>query len=435
MVSLRWKNYSACLAPLLARVSCLPSRRSLLPMLPLNPYLQMSGICIQSLFSLIESCILTRNFLCLSLVIPWRKNIVKITCKQQDLSRGLLAVSHAVSSRSTLPILSNILLTTDHGRLKLSATNLEIGINCWVDAQIEEEGTTTVPAKLLTDFVSSLPQTPVEIALIEDTNTLNVKSLGSNANIKGLDASEFPLIPIAEVAFAAADDDSRPVLTGVLVQVGGEKITFAAADAFRLAVRVAALPGDDHPRGDILIPARTLTELARILPSEGFVEMIVTPNRSQVLFHTQNLDLVSRLIDGTFPNFRQIIPKEHSTRAVVETKQFAEAIKRAALFARDSSNITRVKINPGENDGLEPGSITVEATAEDLGDNTSTINAAVDGAELQIIFNVKYLADVLTVIGTPEVALEANATTKPGVIRPVGADDYTYVIMPMHINR
>jgi DNA polymerase-3 subunit beta len=391
---------------------------------------------------------------CVALVVPWRKNIVKIICKQQDLSRGLSAVSHAVSSRSTLPILSNILLTTDHGRLKLSATNLEIGINCWVDAQIEEEGTTTVPAKLLTDLVSSLPQAPVEMALVEDTNTLNVKSLGSTANIKGMDASEFPLIPnaedgeppvvleamllkeiIAEVAFAAADDDSRPVLTGVLVQVGGEKITLAAADAFRLAVRVAALPGDDHPRGDILIPARTLTELARILPSEGMVEMIVTPNRSQVLFHTQNLDLVSRLIDGTFPNFRQIIPKEHSTRAVVETKQFAEAIKRAALFARDSSNITRIKINAGENDGLEPGSITVEATAEDLGDNTSTINAAVDGPELQIIFNVKYLADVLTVVGTPEVALEANAATKPGVIKPVGADDYTYVIMPMHINR
>jgi DNA polymerase III subunit beta len=392
--------------------------------------------------------------LCIALVVPWRKNIVKIICKQQDLSRGLSAVSHAVSSRSTLPILSNILLTTDHGRLKLSATNLEIGINCWVDAQIEEEGTTTVPAKLLTDLVSSLPQDQVEMALVEDTNTLNVKSLSSTANIKGMDASEFPLIPnaedgeppvvldatllkemISEVAFAAADDDSRPVLTGVLVQVGGEKITFAAADAFRLAVRVSALPGDDHPRGDILIPARTLTELARILPSEGMVEMIVTPNRSQVLFHTQNLDLVSRLIDGTFPNFRQIIPKEHSTRAVVETKQFAEAIKRAALFARDSSNITRIKINAGENDGLEPGSITVEATAEDLGDNTSTINAAVDGPELQIIFNVKYLADVLTVVGTPEVALEANAATKPGVVKPVGADDYTYVIMPMHINR
>lgn len=379
---------------------------------------------------------------------------MKITCKQQDLSRGLSAVSHAVSNRSTLPILSNILLATDNGRLKLSATNLEIGINCWVDAQIHEDGATTVPARLLTDLVNSLPQAPVDISVPEDSNILNVKSAGSSANIKGMDASEFPLIPsaeggeppvrfdasqlkeiIEEVAFAAADDDSRPVFTGVLIQVSEEKITFAAADAFRLAVRVAPLPGDDHPRGDILVPARTLTELARILPSEGQVEMIVTPNRSQVLFHTPQLDLVSRLIEGTFPNYRQIIPKEHTTRAVVETKQFAEAAKRAALFARDSSNITRVKINPGANDGLEPGSLTVEATAEDLGDNVSTVNAAVDGPELQIIFNVKYLADVLAVIGTPEVALEANAPTKPGVIKPVGSNDYTYVIMPMHINR
>ena len=379
---------------------------------------------------------------------------MKITCKQQDLSRGLSAVSHAVSNRSTLPILSNILLATDNGRLKLSATNLEIGINCWVDAQIHEDGATTVPARLLTDLVNSLPQAPVDISVPEDSNILNVKSAGSSANIKGMDASEFPLIPsaeggeppvrfdasqlkeiIEEVAFAAADDDSRPVFTGVLIQVSEEKITFAAADAFRLAVRVAPLPGDDHPRGDILVPARTLTELARILPSEGQVEMIVTPNRSQVLFHTPQLDLVSRLIEGTFPNYRQIIPKEHTTRAVVETKQFAEAAKRAALFARDSSNITRVKINPGANDGLEPGSLTVEATAEDLGDNVSTVNAAVDGPELQIIFNVKYLADVLAVIGTPEVALEANAPTKPGVIKPVGSNDYTYVIMAMHINR
>ena len=379
---------------------------------------------------------------------------MKITCKQQDLSRGLSAVSHAVSSRSTLPILANILLATDHGRLKLSATNLEIGINCWVDAQIHEEGTTTVPARLLAEFVSSLPQAPVDISVPEDSNILNIKSLGSNANIKGMDASEFPLIPsaeggeppvmldavllkemIAEVAFAAADEDSRPVFTGVLVQVGDEKITFAAADSFRLAVRVAPLPGDNHPRGDILIPARTLTELARILPAEGPVEMIVTPNRSQVLFHTQSLDLVSRLIDGTFPNFRQIIPKEHTTQARVETREFAEAVKRAALFARDSSNITRVKINPGENDGLEPGSLTVEATAEDLGDNTSTVNAVIKGPELQIIFNVKYLSEVLAVIGSQEVLLELNGPTKPGVIMPAGENDYTYVIMPMHINR
>ena len=379
---------------------------------------------------------------------------MKITCKQQDLSRGLSAVSHAVSNRSTLPILSNILLATDQGRLKLSATNLEIGINCWVDAQIQEEGSTTVPAKLLTDLVSRLPQAPVDLSVSDGSNTLNVKGQGSNANIKGMDASEFPLIPsaeggeppvmldaellkelIAEVAFAAAEDDTRPVLTGVLVQVQDEQITFAAADAFRLAVRVAPLPGDDHPRGDILIPARTLTELARILPSEGQVEMIVTPNRSQVLFHTPQLDLVSRLIEGTFPNFRQIIPKEHSTRAVFETKLFAEAAKRAELFARDSSNITRIKINPGGSENLERGAVTVEATAEDLGDNVSELDSTVDGPEMQIIFNVKYLSEVLAVIDSEEVMLQVNAPTKPGVIRPVAEHDYTYVIMPMHINR
>jgi DNA polymerase III subunit beta len=379
---------------------------------------------------------------------------VKITCKQQDLSRGLGIVGHAVSNRSTLPILANILLATDNDRLKLSATNLEIGINCWVDCQIHEEGSTTIPANLFTDFVNSLSQTTVDITAPEDSNKMNIKGEDSSANIKGMDASEFPMIPsgdggeppvileaamlkemIAEVAIAASDDDSRPVFTGVLVQVGNEQVTFAAADAFRLAVRTAPLPGDDTTHGDILIPARTLRELARILPSEGAVQMIVTPNRSQVLFHTEQIDLVSRLIDGNFPNYRQIIPKEHTTRAVVDTKTFAARVKSAALFARDSSNITRVKINGGDGSGLEPGVVTIEATAEDLGDNVGVLNAAVDGPEQQIIFNVKYLADVLAVIGTPEVAIEVNAPTKPGVIKPIGHADYTYVIMPMHTNR
>ena len=381
---------------------------------------------------------------------------MKITCKQQDLSRGLSIVSHAVSSRSTLPILANILLATDQGRLKLSATNLEIGINCWIDAEIHEEGTTTVPAKLITDFVNSLPQASVDLIVPEDAHTINIKSLRSSANIKGMDPSEFPLIPsaeggelpvildasllkemIAQIAFAAADDDSRPVFTGVHVEVNNEKITFAAADAFRLAVRVAALPGHEQSHDNILIPARTLTELGRILPSEGSVQMIVTPNRSQVLFHTEQVDLVSRLIEGTFPNFRQIIPKEYTTRAVVETKEFAATVKSVTPFARDSSNITRIKLTNGEHEGegLEPGTLTIEATAEDVGSNVSTINAAIDGPEQQIIFNVKYLADVLSVMDTPEVAIEVTSAARPGVLKPVGSADYTYVIMPMSSNR
>lgn len=379
---------------------------------------------------------------------------MKITCTQQNLSRGLSIVSHAVSNRSTLPILANVLVATEDGQLKLSATNLEIGINYLVEVEeIIEKGATTVPAKLIADFVASLPPELVEITVPEDSSTLTVKSGDNEAKIKGMDSSEFPLIPttegnespviisatllkemIAEVVFSASDDESRPVFTGVLVQVGDNRITFAAADAFRLAVRTAPLEGVEGKHEDILIPARTLNELARILPSEGDVEMFVTPNRSQVLFHTKQLDLVSRLIEGTFPNYRQIIPKpqDTTTRATVSSKEFAARIKLASLFARDSSNITRLKINDKDE------SLTIEATAEDLGNNVSKLNAHIDGPEQQIIFNVKYLSDVLAVISTSEVAIEVSAATKPGVIKPIGLpenNDYTYVIMPMHTNR
>lgn len=379
---------------------------------------------------------------------------MKFSCRQGDLSRGLSTVSHAVSNRSTLPILSNILLLADRGRVKLAATNLEISITCWIDAQVEEEGAITVPAKLLTDLVSRLPQAPVELAVADNSNTLNIRGQGSNANIKGMAAEEFPLVPgaeggeppvlldavllkelIAEVAFAATDDDNRPVLTGVLMQVSDEKITFAAADAFRLAVRSAAFPGDGHKRGDIIIPARSLHELARILPAEGPVEVVITPNRSQALFHTPGVDMVTRLIEGTFPNYRQIIPDGFTTRAVLTTRSFAEAIKRAELFARDSSNILRLRLAPGGNDGLEPGTVTIEATSEDLGDDTDVLAAVVSGPELSIIFNVRYLVDVLAVVDAAEVTLELTASTKPGLLRPVSEVAYQYIIMPMHINR
>ncbi|HTI13971.1 MAG TPA: DNA polymerase III subunit beta [Dictyobacter sp.] len=379
---------------------------------------------------------------------------MKITCKQQDLSRGLSIVSHAVSNRSTLPILANILMATDQGRLRLSATNLEIGINCWIDADVQEDGSTTVPAKTFTDLVNSLRPGQVELSVPDETHAVNVKSTGSNANIKGMDPTEFPLIPsaeggeepiildagqlkemIAQVAFAAADDDSRPVLTGVLVEVNNEQASFAAADAFRLALRVSPLPGHTTDHGSILVPARTLSELARILPSEGAVQMVVTPNRSQVLFHTEHVDLVSRLIEGTFPNIKSAIPKEHTTRAVVETKEFAAAVKTVTPFARDSSNITRIKISGGEGSDAGAGTLTLESTAEDIGSNVTTINAAVDGPEQQIIFNVKYLTDVLAILDTPEVALEVTSAARPGVVRPVSAADYTYVIMPMSNNR
>jgi DNA polymerase-3 subunit beta len=379
---------------------------------------------------------------------------VKITCKQSDLSRGLSVVSHAVATRSTLPVLNNILMSTDDNRLKLSATNLEIGITCWVAAEVHEQGSITVPARLLADFVSGLPQGVVEMSLPKGSYTLNVKSARSAANIKGMDAGEFPTIPSAdtddppvlldaatlkeminEVAFAAATDDARPMFTGVFTKVDEEKLTFAAADSYRLAVRSTSLAANGHPVGDILIPARTLTELARILPSDGTVQMMVTPNRTQVLFHTEGMDLISRLIDSTFPAYQRIMPQKYEVRAVLDTGEFRAAAKSAALFAKDSSNIVTVVVEQGKSDGTEPGTVTLQANAEEIGDNTSLVNAAVDGNGMRIMFNVKYLTDVLAVIDTPEVALEMESAQKPGVVRPVGGTDYTYVIMPMHTMR
>ncbi|HEX5157777.1 MAG TPA: DNA polymerase III subunit beta [Ktedonobacterales bacterium] len=384
---------------------------------------------------------------------------MKLTCKQQDLARGLSTVSHAVSTRSTLPILSNILLAAENGRLRLSATNLEIGITCWVPANIQEEGSTTSPSRLLTDFVNTLPPNEVTLALQPSGQSLKVSDQRSQATIRGMEPGEFPAIPtadggqppltvsagelramIAEVAFAAATDDARPVFTGVLARVSGGRLTFAAADSFRLAVRSTALEESggqgDAPVNDMLIPARTLTELAKVMPNDGTVYIVVTPNRNQVLFRMgDDLELVSTLIAGQFPNYEAILPKGHTTRVTIATDDLRQASKQASIFARDSANIVRLKVEPGENDGLKPGAVTLVATAEENGDTTTTREAAVDGAGMEIIFNVKYLTDVLGVVETKDVALELNTPQQPGVIKPVGESDYVYVIMPMHSTR
>ena len=377
---------------------------------------------------------------------------MKVTCKQQDLAKGLSIVGHAVSTRTTLPILSHILLATEGDQLRLSATNLDIGITCQIPAQVKDEGTTTVPAKLFTDLISNLPAASVDLVLSPDTQTLKVNSQRSQASIRGMDPADFPGIPKAEgsespvildsatlhemieqTTFAAATDDARPVFTGVLARVQNDTLTFASADSFRLALRRQALPGTSTS-GDVLIPARALNELARILPAEGSIRMLVTPNRNQVLFEADDIKLVSSLIVGQFPNFDAILPKSYATRATINTADFRQAAKRVALFARDSSNIVRLRIDAGENGGITPGTVTLQATADDLGDAVEPLVAAVDGSGLEVIFNVRYLTDVLSVIETEEVALELNSPQQPGVVKPNGAagGDYIYIIMPMH---
>lgn len=377
---------------------------------------------------------------------------MKVSCLQENLAKGLAIVGRAVATRSTLPVLSNILLSTDGSRLKLSATNLEVGINCWIGAKVEQEGATTVPARLLADFINSLPSERIDLDLITRTQTLNLKSGRFEANIKGIDAQEFPLILIPEedsrltikpdvlrqmidqVAFAAATDESRPVLTGVLADVTDGKLTLAAADGYRLSVRSVELEDAEGRTISVIIPARALQELRRIAAEQDQpVEMLVAPNRNQVFFHMHDVDLVSQLVEGSFPDYRQIIPASHNTRTIVSSGDFLKAVRMAFIFARDAANIVRLQIIPGADGG--PARLIVTATSAEHGDNVSELDAEVEGAPVEIAFNARYLIDALAAIDTPDVCLETRDPSSPGVIRPVNGGEFVHVIMPMYMAR
>lgn len=382
-----------------------------------------------------------------------------LSCVQENLAKGLGIVGRAVATRSTLPVLSNVLIETDQSRLKLAATNLEIGITCWVGAMIEQEGSLTVPGRLFNDLVASLAADKI-VSLQTKSGSLHVSCAGYETNLRGIPAEEFPVIPevanqnscrvgpkelqeaLSQVAFAAATDDTRPVLAGILFSFRGNALTLTAADSFRLAIRQVEVVKPLGQDVDIIVPVRTVQELTRILgDQEEPVEITVTPNRGQVLFHLASVDLVSRLIEGTFPNVQQVIPTRSATRVILTTKDFLNANKIASLIARDANNIVRLTVNGSEaashdGAGSAPTKVTIGATA-DVGDTYGEVEAVIEGegAQLTIAFNGKYLGDVLAVIGTAQVSLELNSPSSPGVLRPVGASNYTHVIMPMHLTR
>ncbi|MFO7584271.1 MAG: DNA polymerase III subunit beta [Anaerolineales bacterium] len=375
---------------------------------------------------------------------------MKVTVLQENLARGLSIVSRAVSPRSTLPVLANVLIATDEGRLRLSATNLEMGITCWIGAKIEEEGSTTVPARTLADLVGTMPDPQVSLTLNTQNQTLNVRSGSSTNDIKGIDAQEFPPLPVPDfddailinmtdfkemihqVAFAASTDEARPVLMGVLVLVEGDKVTMAAADGFRLSVRSATLSAAAPASVSAIIPARALSELARIASDgEQTVQMVIPKGRGQVVFRVKDAELVSQLIDGTFPDYQQIIPRSHKSRTLVSTGSLLKACRQAEIFAREGSNVVRLNIKT--NGEMQPGEVEISAHSEETGSNETLVEATVDGIPLLIAFNVKYLREVLEVVKSPNVAIETSAPNAPGVVRPVGDDNFLHVIMPMHL--
>lgn len=377
---------------------------------------------------------------------------MKVTVLQENLAKGLAIVGRAVAARSTLPILSNILVQTDGSRLKLSATNLEIGVTCWIGAKVDEEGATTVPARLLADFVNSLPAAPIEMTLNARTQSLNLKCDRNEAEIKGMEATDFPILPavdggvqftldaadlrsaVGQVSIAAAADESRPILTGILLDADPDtgRFTLAAADGFRLSVRTAALPGDLGTRIHVIVPARALIELTRISSDNAEpIQVALSERGNQILFRVPDIELVSQLIEGNFPDYEKIVPSEHTTRAVVNTRGLLNAARTASFFARDAANVVRIRLGTGPGGGT----LTVSAQAAEVGENESELEASLEGGDLEIAFNAKYLMDLLNVAGTDQVALELTTSSSPGVFRPVDDGTFTHVIMPMHVPR
>jgi DNA polymerase III subunit beta len=374
---------------------------------------------------------------------------MKVSSLQENLNRGLSIVGRAVPVRSTLPQASHVLIETDAGRLKLVATDLTIAVTCWIGATVEEEGAVTVPARLLTDFVASLPNEKIDLNVSGRGKQLHIQCARNEATIAGMDAADFPPVPsvsdglsltlppatlrkaIQQVQFAAATDDTRPVLTGIHTLAEGNMLTMAAADGFRLAVHHLPLDQDVPEKVEVIIPARALREVERLIgEDEEPVEMAINAGRSQVLFRMKTMEVVATLIQGTFPNYSQLIPQSYATRAEIDMRSFLQETRIAAIFARDGAGIVRLQMEPGEKNG---GKLTISARAEEIGEHRGELDVKLEGEASKIAFNSRYLQDVLSVLEAQQVMLETTNPSSPGVIRPVGDERYVHVVMPMFV--
>ena len=371
---------------------------------------------------------------------------MKLSVMQENLARGLAVVSRAVSTRDTLPVLANVLLQTEDGGLKLTATNLEIGITYWVPGKIETDGATTVPARLFADLVELAARLGARGPGAPGRGRPADRAGRFETHIKGIDAEEFPAIPtagerpttriaqkvlrraLAETIFAAASDEARPILTGVLARFEGDRLTLAAADNYRIAVRTVDIldPVEERRGHPGACPRRARPRAVRY---RGPRRARARPGAQPGAVPRRGHRLVSRLIDGQFPNYQQVLPQSHATRAELEREELLRAVRPAALIASSSANIVKLRIGPDGTSDSETG-VTVTATA-DVGDYEGAVEAAVEGDGTTIAFNARYLADVLTNVDAERFAIELNGPLSPGVFRPVGDDAYVHVVMPV----
>jgi len=367
---------------------------------------------------------------------------MRLTCSQKDLASALSITNKAVGVNNTLPVLNNVLVKAEGKKFYLTTTDLEIAISCWMNADIKNEGEITIPSKLLTNYVNYLKDEKVDMA-VEEGDSVSIKTSDSNTKIKGISASEFPAIPVVEkegtfkvvvkdfasainqVAFAAALNTTRPILTGVFFSITKNELCMAATDSYRLAEKIMKVEGVS---GDItcIVPVKTVLELGAILTSvkeDDVVEVIISKN--QIFFSVDKTKITSRLIEGQFPNYQQVIPKESKTKAYLDTSGLSLVLKRINLFAKENNNKVLIKV------GKDGVMVTTDTTQYGVGE--VVIKAKVEGDENEIALNSQFILDVLSNVGSKEVILELGEKTNPAIVRPSGKKNYVHIIMPLKI--
>lgn len=369
---------------------------------------------------------------------------MKFTILQINFAKALNQVSRVVGTRTTLPVLSNILISAEKGKIVLSATDLEVAIVVKTTGKVEEEGQLTVPARLLSDFV--LNNNDESINLLTKKNIINLKSARFEANINGISAEEFPTVPemtkewssslsrddfldaLKKVAIAPAHDETRPVLAGIYFQFEGKKLTIAATDSYRLAEKKLQLE-KEVVDNKFIVPARTMTEVFRLLSGSDDKEIIISSAENQVAFKIGETLVISRLIEGAFPNYSQIIPEKSNIIVKVNYAEILSALKMTALFAKDAANNIKIETMPKE------GKLIVKTIASEIGDATSEVKAEITGQKIEIAFNVKYVLDFLQVITDETIIFGFNDNASAGVIKTEKDAGFVYIVMPLKIEK
>jgi DNA polymerase III subunit beta len=380
---------------------------------------------------------------------------MKLVCSQAELNASLQLVSRAVATRPTHPVLANVLLTADAGtgRLSLTGFDLSLGIQTSLPAAVETSGAITLPAKMFGEIVARLAtDSPISLSCPEGEEQLELTNLSGSYRMRGMPADDYPDLPLAQsgtpirfhaealvkglraTLFASSPDENKQLLTGVHLRLDGEGLECAATDGHRLAVQrlshaVEAAAGPDGEDFAVTVPARSLRELERILSGRSSQEPLsLFCERGQVVVISADQVLTSRSLDGTYPNYRQLIPPSFQRRLVLDRRAFIAALERVAVLADQHNNVVKISADPAA------GTATIRADAQDVGSGSESLAATIEGEAIEIAFNVRYLLDGLKAMASDQVVLQCNASTTPAVLAPVGVDEaFTYLVMPVQV--